>query len=303
MELSIPPILLSLLVQSGLNWSLVFFQRGHVSRSFLGVFGVSLAVVDATATLCVGVLSFAEGPLTVLGLRFTRFHICLLVQILGQVYSSLQGPVLALAAVDHFCRSRPTAARLSLYILFTAFLWLAAIFYVFFLSDFAPQLEDVPYSQIRQCWVFPASQVLPVATVALALGCAAVHVGHWAGFLKDPRLKARMRAEGWRGLARRATETLLSTWAPLLLLLLLLALLLLLLVGVPAHLGLNAAWICVLHSLLTAALLCVAPPAVRSAQAWSHFHPTASASGDVSPARLQKEAAPPRQTPVVSRGR
>lgn len=273
MELFILPILLSLGVQSGLNWNLVLFQRNHISKSFLGVFSVSLAVVDTTLTLCVGVLHFAEGSLIFLGLKFTRFHICLLVQILGQIYSCLQGPVLCLAGLDHFCtvthRLHPTTARarLLVYLLFTALVWFAAIFYVFLLSDFFPVLEDVPHRQIRQCWVFHASQVLQVAMFALALGCAVVHVGYGAGFLKELCVKERMRAESGsrrgRSLIHQTTETLLSTWAPLLLLL---AVLLLFPVGIPAHLGLNAAWLCFLNSLLIAVALCVAHPVVRPAQ-------------------------------------
>lgn len=269
MELFILPILLSLGVQSGLNWNLVLFQRNHISKSFLGVFSISLAVVDTSLTLCLSALHFAEGSLTFLGVKFTRFHVCLLVQILGQVYSFLQGPVLCLGALDHFCkvthRLHPTPAgvRLFVYLLFTTFVWLAAIFYVFVLSDFEPVLEDVPHGQIRQCWVFHASKVLQVAMLALALGCALVHVG----LLKYPCVKGKIQAESGsrcgRSLTQQTTETLLSTWTPLLLLL---AVLLLLPVEIPAHLGLNAAWICFLNSLLIAAVLCVARPAVRSAQ-------------------------------------
>lgn len=279
MELFILPILLSLGVQSGLNWNLVLLQRNHISKSFLGVFSVSLAAVDTTLILCVGALHFAEDSLTVLELKFTRFHVCLLVQILGEVYSSLQGPVLCLAGLDHFCtvtrRLHPTtaAARFFVYILFSTFLWSAAVFYVLVLSDLHLVLEDVPHSQIRQCWIFHASQLLQVAVLALALGCVLLHVGSTAGLLKPLRESATREASGsrrGRSPIHQTTETLLSTWTPLLLLL---ALLLLLPVGIPAHLGLNAAWICLLNSLLIAAVLCVARLAGQSAQGLATLPP------------------------------
>lgn len=270
MELFILPTLLSLGVQSGLNWNLVLYQWNDISRSFLGVFSVSLAVVDATLTLCVGVLYFGDSPLTLLGLKLTRFQICLLVQILGQVYSSLQGPVLCLAALDHFCtvthRFRPTtaAARLSVYSLCTALAWSAATAHVFLLSDFLPVLGEEPYSLVRYCWVFHTSQLLQVVMVALALGCVVLHVGYGSGILRNPGATAQRRAgsasRAGRSLIHRTTETLLSTWTPLLLLL---AVLILIPVGIPAHLGLNVIWICFLNSLLIAALLCVAQPGAQ----------------------------------------
>lgn len=309
MELFILPILLSLGVQSGLNWNLVLFQRNHISKSFLGVFSVSLAVVDTTLTLCVGALHFAEGSIAFMGLKFTRFHICLLVQILGQVYSSLQGPVLCLATLDHFCtvthRLHPTTARarLFVYVLVTTFLLFAAIFYVFLLSDFEPVLADVPHSQIRRCWVFHAPQMLQVAMVALALGCAVVHVCYSTGLLKALQVKERTGAESGsrrgRSLVHQTTETLLSTWTPLLLLL---VVLLLLRVGIPAHLGLNAAWICFLNSLLIAAVVCVAHPAVQSAQDLATLLPDSFCEWRLKFSLAAEDTEGLRHTPVVSCG-
>lgn len=273
MELPILSILLSLGVQSGLNWTLVFFQRNHISKSFLGVFIVSLAIVDTTLTLCVGALYSANGSLTLLGLKFTRFHVCLLVQILGQVYSSFHGPVLCLAALDHFStitqRGHPSSARARwlVYLALTIIMWFAVFFYVFLLSDFVPVLEDVPHSQIHQCWVFHTSQILQVAMFALAVGFVVVRLGHSAGLLRDPPSEEKTRAEKGshcrRSLIHQTTEILLSTWTPFLLLL---AVLLLFPVGIPAHLSLNGAWISFLNSLLIAVALCAVRPVTRSAQ-------------------------------------
>lgn len=280
MELLILSILLSLGVQSGLNWTLVFFQRNHISKSFLGVFGVSLAVVDTTLTLCVSALYFADGSLTLLGLKFTRFHACFLVQIVGQVYSSLQGPVLCLAGLDHFSAvtqsGHHTAARPRWFshLVLTVVVWYAAFFYVFLLSDFVPVLEDVPHSHIRQCWVFHTSQMLQVAMFVLAVGCVLVHVGYNVGLLRDPPSEERIGAETGsrcgRSVIRQTTEILLSTWTPFLLLL---AVLLLFPAVTPAHHGLNGAWICFLNSLLIAVALCVVQPVARLAHDLDSFPP------------------------------
>lgn len=271
MELFILSILLSLGVQNGINWTLVFFQRTHISKSFLGVFSVSLAVVDTALALFVSVLHL--NTVTLLGLKLTRFHVCLLVQILGQVYSSLQGPVLCLAAVDHFCtvtrRVHPTSARARwfFYLVATTVAWCMAFSYVFLLSGFAPVLEDVPHGQIRQCWVPQASRLLQVAILSLVLGCAAVRVGHSAGLFEGRPVKKQIRegnvSRGRRSVICQTTEVLLSTWTPFLLLL---VVFFLFPVGIPAHVGLNGAWICFLNSLLIAAVLCVVRPVAHAAQ-------------------------------------
>lgn len=271
MELPILSILLSLGVQSGLNWTLVFFQRNHISKSFLGVFIVSLAVVDTALTVCVGALYSANGSLTLLGLKLTRFHVCLLVQILGQVYSSLHGPVLCVSGLDHFYtiahKGHHTRARWFVYLALTIVMWFAAFFHIFLLSDFVAVLEDVPHSQIHQCWVFHTSQILQVAMFALAVGFVVVRLGHSAGLLRDPPSEEHIRAEKGshcgRSVIHQTTEILLSTWTPFLLLL---AVLLLFPVEIPAHLGLNGAWICFLNSLLIAVALCAVHPVTRSAQ-------------------------------------
>lgn len=273
MELPILSILLSLGVQSGLNWTLVFFQRNYISKSFLGVFIVSLAIVDTTLTLCVGALYSTNGSLTLLSLKLTRFHVCLLVQIFGQVYSSLHGPVLCLAGLDHFSivtqRGHPNSARTRwfVYLALTILMWFAAFFYVFLLSEFVAVLEDVPHSQIHQCWVFHTSQILQVAMFALAVGFVVVRLGHCAGLLRDPPSEDKIRAEKGshcrRSVIHQTTEILLNTWTPFLLLL---AVFLLFPIGIPAHHGLNGAWISFLNSLLIAVVLCAVHPFTWSAQ-------------------------------------
>lgn len=275
MNTSIPSILLGLGGKCLLNWTLVFLQSDHISKSFLGVFSVSLAVVDTTLTLSVTTLHIhADGSVFLLGLQLTTYHVCLLVQILGQIYSALQWPVVVLAGLDHFCtvtqRVQPTAARVRwfVYLFVTTFLWYLTTLYVFLLSDFIPVLEEVSHNQIYQCWVFPTSQILQVAMLLLlTLGCLMVHAGCSTRLLKSPPLKGQItdqsRAHSRRSVVRQATHIFLTTWA---LFLLFLAVLLLLPVGVPAYLGLNTAWICFLNSLLIAVVLCVACPATQLAQ-------------------------------------
>lgn len=69
------------------------------------VFSVSLAVVDTTLTLFT---IHGGGSAHLLGMLLTRYHVCVLVQILGQVYSALQWPVVVFTVTQ---RAQPAILR------------------------------------------------------------------------------------------------------------------------------------------------------------------------------------------------
>uniref|UniRef100_G3PXS9 G protein-coupled receptor 160 n=2 Tax=Gasterosteus aculeatus aculeatus TaxID=481459 RepID=G3PXS9_GASAC len=266
MIVSITCILLGLGGKCLLDWVLVFLQRTHICQGFLGVFALSLAVVDTVLTLFVATLH-AHGYVALPGLTLTRYHACLLVQIFGQICSALQWPVAFVAGLDHFSmvtRSQPVAgrARSVVWVLVTGLLWYLAAVYVFLLSDFTPVMEDVPHNRISQCWVFPNTQTLQVSAVLLlTLGCGAWRAGRGALLSSDVPGKGPItderKAPSRRDVAHQAVHAFLDTWAPFLLFL---AVLFLLPVGLPAHLCLNTGWLCFLNSLLIATVLCAVCP-------------------------------------------
>lgn len=266
MNISIPSLHLGLGGKCLLDWALVFLQRNHISRSFLGVFSISLAIADTALTLSVTTVHInGDGSVWLLGLKMTRHHICLLVQILGQVYDALQWPVAVLAGLDHLLtitqRGKPSCGRVRwfVYLLVVTLLWHLAAVYVFLLSDFTPVLEDVSHLQIHQCWVARTSHIPQVVTLLLlTLGCFVVQSWCRTKLLHSTALKDQSGAHS--SVTYQAAGTFLTTWA---LFLLLLAVLLLLPVGIPAHLGMNAAWICFLNSLLIAVVLCGVCPGVQ----------------------------------------
>ncbi|XP_042353067.1 probable G-protein coupled receptor 160 [Plectropomus leopardus] len=275
MNLSLPSLLLSLGGKCLLNWSLVFLQRNHICKNFLGVFSVSLAVIDTLLTFSVTALHVpADGHVLLLGLRLTRYHVCLLVQVCGQVYSALQWPVAVVAGLDHFFavtgRLQPSRAgvRGIVCLVVSGLLWCLAALYIFLLSDFTPVMEDVPHTLIHRCWVLHSSQILQVFMfLLLTLGCAALHAGSSVRLLKTPPLRDQITnksgARCRRSVAQQALRIFLDTWA---LFLLFLAVLLLLPLGIPAYLGLSVAWLCFINSLLIALVLCAVCPASRLAQ-------------------------------------
>lgn len=273
MIISIPFILLSLGVKCLLNWALVFIQRNHICQSFLGVFSVSLAIVDTALTLFAATVHlFNDGYILLLGVKLTRFHVCLLVQILGQVYSLLQWPVVVLAGVDHFCtltqRLETTSTRSKQLVcsFVSGCLWYFTAVYVLLQSDFNPILEDLPYSQIQQCWVFHTPQILQIVLfLFLFLGYTVLHAHYNRQLPIDQSITLSRRSA-----VHQITLIFLNTW---LLFLFFLFLLLLLPVGIPAYLSLNVAWLSFLNSLLIALLLCAVCPASRLVQGLAAFPP------------------------------
>lgn len=275
MNIYIPSILLGLGAKCLLNWTLVSLQSNHICKSFLGVFSLSLAVVDTVLTLAVTILHIhADGYVFLLGVKLTSYHICLLVQLFGQVYSALQWPVVVVAGLDHFCtvtqRLRPTTARARgiVFLIVTCFLWDLSAVYVLLLSDFIPVLEDVSYDQIHHCRVFHISQIPQVAMfLLLNLGCGMLHAGYSKRLLQNSPLNNQItdqsRTQSRLNVAHQAVHIFLNSWA---LFLFFLAVLLLLPVGIPACLGLNVAWLCLLNSFLIAIVLCAVCPASQLEQ-------------------------------------
>lgn len=277
MFISITSILLALGGKCLLNCFLVFFQRQHAGRSFLGVFSVSLAVFDAALTLTVTTVHIcSDGVIVVFDYQLTSYHICLLTQIVGRVHTALQWPIVIMAALDSFCTvsQRLDAATLREKCLFyssvAVFMWCLAALYVFLLSGFIPILEDVSYQRMERCWVFPSSQILHIALLLLfILGCAAFHAGRptMLGLhIQLPSQNTRLQKltidqsqnHSRRRFVQQALRTFLHTWTPFLVFL---AVLLTLPEGIPSYLDLSVAWLCFLNSLLITLVLCAGCPA------------------------------------------
>lgn len=288
MQVSIPQLLLALWGKCLLNWLLVFSQKKRpVCRSFMGVFGVTLALVDTILTMTLTALQ-VQVDRRLWGVRLTRHHVCLLAQIVGQIYGALQWPVVVLGFLDCYIavrgRGTPTTTttttsnstsrerKLAPMLLATALLWYAATFYVFLLSDFQPVLgEDAPY-HLHRCWVFHSSQALHVAAATiLAVACALVypHMERRTTGVGHPPREVGGGVLSRRDVVQQAVMMLLCTWAPLLVLLA--VLLLLRPVAIPGYLSLNVPWLCFLNSVLTAVVLGASCPASRREQGLAAF--------------------------------
>ncbi|XP_036410519.1 probable G-protein coupled receptor 160 [Megalops cyprinoides] len=252
MDNSIPSLLLVLGIKSLLNWTVVLGQRQHMVRSFLGSFCISLALVDSLLTLAVSAIYGLED-FRLLGLRFTRYHICLLVQIACFTYGLLHWPVFFLAGLDHYWTLWPGRhplrwTRRLAYAWAACAVWAATLFYVFAASGFRPDTGEGSHLLLRRCLVFPSPQSTQVSSVLLlTVGCTLLYCS------LGPLLPDGPRAGGplsWHVLCL-TIEPFLSTWAPFVIFQMAL---LLVWADVPAYLDMNVPWLCFLNSFLVGAL-------------------------------------------------
>ncbi|XP_046884475.1 probable G-protein coupled receptor 160 [Hypomesus transpacificus] len=277
MEISVPSILLGLGGKSLLNWTLVLLQKKHMFWSFLGVFSCSLALVDSLLTLSLSVLHL-QGDICVLGVRFTRHHVCLLVQIFSYTYDALNWPVLIASALDHFwiLLPGPTTASRGLklcYITATCLLWSLVLLYVFLVSGFRPVFGNEPHHHLlHQCWVLSSTQMPQVSMVLfLTIVCAVLHVLTGLPMPKNRASKeTKTDAKSKKDTIGRCLWIFLSTWVCFIVLL---AVILMLPDGIPAYLGLNVAWLCFTRSFIIGVFVCTrwSTPQLEECSAFSDY--------------------------------
>ncbi|KAI4881659.1 hypothetical protein NFI96_008817 [Prochilodus magdalenae] len=237
MEVSIPTLLLLLWLKALLNWLVVLIQWPHMVRTFSGFFCISLALMDTFLDVMVTQIFLLED-FSISGMRFTKYHICLLVQVVGFICGVLHWPAFILIGVDTYSTASTMEEvrwpRKLAYFWGTVLLWVPATLYIFWRPDSSPIMEDLLQ---EQCELTSRSQSIQVAAVLL-LALAAVllytsvpdEMGRW--FQSRARL-------------RRSAGAFLSTWSSFLVLL---AFLVGFQVEIPCYLDMNVPWLCLLHS-------------------------------------------------------
>ncbi|KAM6948225.1 putative G-protein coupled receptor 160 [Aplochiton taeniatus] len=262
MNTSILSILLGLCGKCLLNWAIVLHQRKNILRSFIGVLSLSLSLIDTLMTLSVTTLHIQRDA-KLMGIRVTRHHICMSLQIVGQTYNALHWPVLVLACLDHnWALSRRLesgsirAAQL-INLVSVSVLWTGAILYVFLFSGFLPVLGEDNPSLLHQCWLFSSTWILVTMVLYLIVVCAVLYVGFSTHRGRDLRRLTRnlmkTQTEIKYGRVQQVLGVWLSNWAVFLVFI---CICLMVPVEIPAHLGLNVPWLCFLNSFLIGVASC-----------------------------------------------
>ncbi|XP_072296421.1 probable G-protein coupled receptor 160 [Eucyclogobius newberryi] len=274
MTVPLPSMLLGLAAKSVLNWALVFLQKQHICRSFVCVFSLSVSIVDLVLTLFVTFVHLLQD-VSLLDVRFTRYHVCLLVQILGFVHSAQHPGVLVLTVLEHLLtvsRLRDAMRRATwvFHLCLTLTVWLCATLYVFKLSDAVLFLDDAANIQEDHCWISSSSAISETATfVGFLLLCfVSWHsLKYTTQLAKKPHRNCLMTIKTEIHMRFificNVLRIFWKTWA---LFLLFLFFHVVLPVEMPSYLSLNCAWCCFLNSLLIALALCAVNPSLELAQ-------------------------------------
>ncbi|XP_076149783.1 putative G-protein coupled receptor 160 [Alosa pseudoharengus] len=268
MDLSIPFLLLVQGINTLLNWSLVLLvHQSHLglTSSFMGTFCASLTLVDTLFTV-VELTIYRLQDFSLFGVRFTTQHICLLVQIAGFVYSTLQWPVLFAAGLDHYgsfpVGSKQTCRNLKLnYAACAVVLWAVALLYVFLGSGCHPVVEDSPHLLLDHCLTqrnWTSSHI----SFALLMTVACIRLYARMMVSKDkpkeeanrhPVQKSQNCDHSRLHILDQALITFTRTWAAFLILM---VVILVWQIDVPSHLMMNVPWLSFLNSFLISVSLC-----------------------------------------------
>lgn len=117
-----------------LNFLTLEMRRKSTHRSFMEYFCISLALADLFLLVNISIL-FCFRDFVLLGIRFTKYHICLLTQIVSFTYGFLHYPVFLIACVD-YCISFSKTTKIpskcqKLFYFFTVILtWTSVLAYV-----------------------------------------------------------------------------------------------------------------------------------------------------------------------------
>ncbi|XP_012663575.2 probable G-protein coupled receptor 160 [Otolemur garnettii] len=117
-----------------LNVLTLGMRRKNTCQNFMEYFCISLAFVDLLLLVNISVISYFRD-FVLLGIRFTRYHICLFTQIISFTYGFLHFPVVLIACVDYYLNfSKPTKLSFKcqtlFYFLTIVLLWMSVLGYV-----------------------------------------------------------------------------------------------------------------------------------------------------------------------------
>ncbi|XP_007523021.1 probable G-protein coupled receptor 160 [Erinaceus europaeus] len=127
-------LILILLGKILLNVLTLGMRRKNTCHTFMGYFCISLVAMDLLLLVNICILSCFRD-FVLLGVRFTRYHICLFTQIISCTYSFLHYPVFVIACIDyHLNFSAPTTLsfkyRKIFYISAALLIWVLVLAYV-----------------------------------------------------------------------------------------------------------------------------------------------------------------------------
>uniref|UniRef100_A0A2D4F338 G-protein coupled receptors family 1 profile domain-containing protein n=2 Tax=Micrurus corallinus TaxID=54390 RepID=A0A2D4F338_MICCO len=250
-----------------INLFLLQVRKHSCHQSFMSYFCISLAIFDLIV-LGMMTLIFCNRDVLIGEIRFTEYHICLLLQIMSFVYGILHYPVFLIAGLDYCLTITHTSKYQnkcwkSLYKVAVILTWISALGYVLNLPSSSSWLNINNDNYGHQCPFYISSQTYWLSLGMLSTMCL-VLVFCWSeirnivqstkliSFERDMVLLFPYELEGSsrdhsKHLLTRLLISLMGTWLPLIMLQMLIVLLN---AEIPAHIEMNVPWLCFVNSFL-----------------------------------------------------
>ncbi|XP_017652880.1 probable G-protein coupled receptor 160 [Nannospalax galili] len=254
-----------------LNILTLGMKRKSIHQSFMEYFCMSLALADLFLLVNISILSYFRD-FVLLGIRFTKYHICLLTQIVSFTYGFLHYPVFLIACVDHcFNLSKttklPSKCQKLFYFLTVILLWTAVLAYVLGDPAIAQSMKShsvyfyqcPSYVSIQSYWL--SWSMLTVLLVALLVSWSEVitliQAVRIASYMNETILYFPFSpysgdtVSSRKILSSKLLVCFLGTWLPFVVLQ---VLTLSLGARVPAYIEMNVPWLYFVNSFLVAAV-------------------------------------------------
>ncbi|XP_067392612.1 probable G-protein coupled receptor 160 [Emydura macquarii macquarii] len=262
-------LLLIMLGKLSLNLFMLGVRRRDIKQSFMGYFCISLALLDFTLLVTIAFISYFED-FALCGVRFTKYHICLLTQIISFMYGVLHYPVCLVAVLDYYMTitqtsKPPSKGQRLFYILAVVFIWISVLFYILKHPAVSAELEIQnhfftyrcpSYISVQSHWLSLAIQF--VICVALVI-CwpeviTMVRSVRIISFTSEIVLIFSYASDCNRTVCKKQLLTrllicFLGTWAPFVFLQMII---LLLGAQIPAYVEMNVPWLYFINSFLIA---------------------------------------------------
>ncbi|XP_036902450.1 probable G-protein coupled receptor 160 [Sturnira hondurensis] len=261
-------LVLILLGKILLNVLTLGMRRKNTYQNFMEYFCISLAFIDLLLLVNISIIFYFKD-FVLLGIRFTKYHICLFTQIVSFTYGFLHYPVFLLACIDHYLNfsktNLPFKCQKLLYFFTVVLIWISVFAYV--LGDAAIyqnlQAQNVYshhcpfYISIQSYWLsFAMVMILLMAFIASwSEVITLVQAIRVTSYMNETVLyfpfssHSSYAVTSKKGLLPKFIVCFLGTWLPFVLLQIII---LLFKVEIPAYIEMNIPWLYFVNSFLIA---------------------------------------------------
>ncbi|XP_003416293.1 probable G-protein coupled receptor 160 [Loxodonta africana] len=254
-----------------LNILTLAMRRKNTYQNFMGYFCISLAFIDLFLLVNISIISYFRD-FVLLGIRFTKYHICLLTQIISFTYGFLHYPVFLIACIDYYLNfsktpKLPCKCQTLFYVFTVILIWISVLAYVLgdpAISQSLSMQDAYPYPYQCPFYVSIQSYWLSLALVMILLVVLITSWSEVVTLVQAVRITSYMNeailyfpfsshssctTSSKKILLPKLIVCFLSTWLPFVLLQIVI---LLLQVQIPAYMEMNIPWLYFVNSFLIA---------------------------------------------------